>query len=65
MSESSVITRMISAVKDTMVETAESAMLQPFDANRMAVTVGRYQGLKSSLDILDSILRDTEEKERS
>ena len=65
MTESQIIARLVGAIKDTMRETADSCMLQPFEAEKMAVVIGRYQGMKASLEILDSILRDNDEKERA
>ena len=65
MNDSTVIARAISEIKDTQVATAEAAMLQQFDPIQAAVNVGKWRGLKEALDIIDAILRDNLDEERS
>lgn len=60
------IAQFIGAAKNRMAEIAEAAMLFPkSDLFGYGEQVGRYQGLQAALEILDAILRDDEEKEKS
>lgn len=60
-----IIGRFIGEVKKTLAETAEDSMLYPKgDSFEHGVQVGKYQGLKFSLDILESILRDINDEEK-
>lgn len=60
-----IIGRFIGEVKKTLAETAEDSMMFPkgdqFEHGRQ---VGTYQGLRLSLDVLESILRDISEEEK-
>jgi len=64
MNESSVIQRLIGAIKDQQTSIAEASMTRPkrelFDIGEQA---GRYQGLQMALDNLQNILSDSDEKE--
>ena len=60
-----IIGRFIGEVKKTLAETAEDSMVYPKgEAFEHGVHVGRYQGLRFSLDILESILRDISDEEK-
>jgi hypothetical protein len=60
-----IIQRFMSKVMESMVDLAEGTMMSPPDGEfRIGQAAGRYQGLRQSLDILNSILADNEEKER-
>lgn len=60
-----IVGRFIGEVKKTLAETAEDSMMYPKgDPFEHGVQVGKYQGLKFSLDILESILRDINDEEK-
>lgn len=60
-----IVGRFIGEVKKTLAETAEDSMMYPKgDPFEHGVQVGKYQGLKFSLDILESILRDLNDEEK-
>lgn len=59
-----IIGRFIGEVKKTLAETAEDSMMYPkADPFGHGAQVGTYQGLRFSLDILESILRDISDEE--
>jgi hypothetical protein len=61
-----VIQRFLKSVMEEMVQLAEGTMMSPPDDDyKVRQAFGRYQGMQQSLDILDGILRDIEEKERA
>lgn len=58
------IVRAIIKCKDTMAEHAEAAMLFPkSDPYQHGSQVGCYHGMQKAVEILESILRDDNEKE--
>ena len=58
------VSRVISAIKEQMVDLAESAMMTPkADPFSHGNIVGTYQGLKQALDTIHAILRDDYDKE--
>ena len=60
-----IIGRFIGEVKKTLAETAEDSMMYPKgEAFEHGAQVGKYQGLRFSLDILESILRDISDEEK-
>lgn len=60
-----VLVKYIGEVKRIMAEDAEAAMMRPkHELFGLGLDAGKYQGLHKALEILDNILRDTEEKER-
>lgn len=66
MSQEQILTRFISTVKAEQAEIAEAGMLRPkHELFALGETSGNYQGLQKALDILDSIIRDKDEKERT
>lgn len=66
MSQDQVLMKFIGQVKAEQAEIAEAGMLRPKrELFALGETSGNYQGLQRALDILDSIIRDKEEKERS
>lgn len=62
-----IVGRFIGEVKKTLAANAEDAMQFPrHEPFEHGVQVGTYQGLRLSLEILESILRDvTDEEKRS
>lgn len=61
-----IVGRFIGEVKKTLAENAEDSMMYPAgDPFLHGVQVGKYQGLRLSLDILESIMRDINEEERN
>lgn len=64
MTEGQIISKLIIALQEQMVEIAEDAMLRPknnsFDHG---VQAGRYQGISSALDTLHAIISDKQSKQ--
>lgn len=61
-----IIQLFISKTMENMVNLAEGTMnAPPEDPFRFGQLSGRYQGMRMALDILDSVLRDSDEKERN
>lgn len=60
-----IISQFIGEMKRNMEEHAEASMLRPkHDLFCLGEAAGVYQGMRKSLDILEGILRDTNEKEK-
>lgn len=63
--DSTIVARLIGAIKDQQADIAEAAMMKPVpELFECGVRAGRYQGLQTALEILESILRDDEDKEK-
>ena len=61
-----VVMTFIGELKRTMAEDAEAAMMRPkSDLFALGQAAGQYQGMQKSLDLIDSILRDDLNKEKS
>lgn len=61
-----VVVKFIGAAKLELQHLSETAMLFPKpDPFEHGVQVGKYQGVQSALDLLDNILRDSNEKEQA
>ena len=59
------IGRFIGEVKQTLTHQAEDAMTLPkADPFEHGVVAGEYRGLQRALNILENLLRDTDEKEK-
>lgn len=56
--------KFIGEVKKTLAETAEDSMMFPKgDSFEHGVQVGKYQGLRNALEILESVMRDQQEQD--
>lgn len=60
-----IVGRFIGEVKKTLAQNAEDSMQFPkADPFGHGTQVGQHQGLRLSLEILESIMRDTNEEEK-
>lgn len=66
MNEGQIVARLIGAIKDEQSRIAEAGMLTPQrELFTMGEQAGRYQGLQQAQDILQDILSDNLEMEKT
>lgn len=66
MNQEQILVKFIGRMKQQQAELAEASMLRPkHELFGLGEAAGKYQGMQNALDILDDIIRDKDEKERT